>query len=62
MTQELRDRLDEGEEVNWAEISVFVTAALLKDLLRYDDDDDDNDDCFRLSKHFENEWSRRDPK
>ena len=44
MTQELRDRLDEGEEVNWAEISVFVTAALLKDLLRYDDDDNDDDD------------------
>lgn len=34
MMKELRDRLDEGEEVNWSEISVFVTAALLKDLLR----------------------------
>ena len=34
MMKELRDRLDEGEEVNWTEISVFVTAALLKDLLR----------------------------
>ena len=34
MMKELRDRLDEGEEVNWSEISVFVTAALLKDFLR----------------------------
>ena len=25
------------------------------------DDDDDNDNCFRLSKHFENDWSKRDP-
>ena len=24
-------------------------------------DDDDDDDCFRLSKHFENDWSQRDP-
>ena len=34
MMKELRDRLDEGEDVNWSEISVFVTAALLKDFLR----------------------------
>ena len=29
-----------------------------------DDDNDDNDDddnCFRLSIHFENDWSQRDP-
>ena len=26
-----------------------------------DDDDNDDDDCFRLSIHFENDWSRRDP-
>ena len=32
--RDLRDKLDEGEEVDWSEISVFVTAALLKDLLR----------------------------
>ena len=25
------------------------------------DDDDDNDNYFRLSKHFENDWSERDP-
>jgi hypothetical protein len=34
MMRDLRERLDEGEEVDWAEISVFVTAALMKDLLR----------------------------
>merc|ERR1712223_1170410 len=34
MMRDLRERLDEGEEVDWTEISVFVTAALLKDLLR----------------------------
>ena len=33
--RDLRDKLDEGEAVDWAEISVFVTAALVKDLLRY---------------------------
>ena len=26
-----------------------------------DDDDDDDDDCFRLSIHFENDWSKSDP-
>ena len=26
-----------------------------------DDDNDDDDDCFRLSKHFKNDWSQRDP-
>ena len=25
-----------------------------------DDDDDYDDDCFRLSIHFENDWSQRD--
>ena len=32
--RDLRDKLDEGEEVDWSEISVFVTAALVKDFLR----------------------------
>ena len=32
--RDLRDKLDEGEEVDWADISVFVTAALVKDFLR----------------------------
>ena len=32
--RDLRDKLDEGETVDWSEISVFVTAALVKDLLR----------------------------
>ena len=32
--RDLRDKLDEGESVDWTEISVFVTAALVKDLLR----------------------------
>ena len=26
-----------------------------------DDDEGDDDDCFRFSKHFENDWSERDP-
>ena len=26
-----------------------------------DNDDDDDDDCFRLSIHFENDWSQRVP-
>ena len=34
MMRDLRERLDDGEHVDWSEISVFVTAALLKDLLR----------------------------
>ena len=34
MMRDLRERLDEGENIDWGEISVFVTAALLKDLLR----------------------------
>ena len=25
-----------------------------------DDDEGDDDDCFRFSKHFENDWSKRD--
>ena len=33
--RDLRDKLDEGEDVDWSEISVFVTAALVKDLLRH---------------------------
>ena len=32
--RELRNKLDEGEEVDLNECSVFVTAALLKDFLR----------------------------
>ena len=32
--RDIRDKLDLGEQVDWSEISVFVTAALLKDLLR----------------------------
>ena len=32
--RDVRDKLDEGEDVDWSEISVFVTAALVKDLLR----------------------------
>lgn len=32
--RDLRDKLDDGETVDWSEISVFVTAALVKDLLR----------------------------
>ena len=34
LMRELRDKIDLGEEIDWEEISVFVTAALLKDLLR----------------------------
>ena len=26
-----------------------------------DDDNDDDDDCFRLNKHYENDWSQRNP-
>merc|ERR1719347_1131076 len=32
--RDLRDKLDDGESVDWTQISVFVIAALLKDLLR----------------------------
>ena len=32
--RELRNKLDEGEEVDFKECSVFVTAALIKDFLR----------------------------
>ena len=32
--RDLRDKLDDGESVDWSEISVFVIAVLLKDLLR----------------------------
>jgi len=32
--RDLREKLDQGEDVLWEEISVFVTAALLKDFLR----------------------------
>ena len=46
MMRDLRERLDEGEEVDWTEISVFVTAALLKDLLR------SLPDCMLLSEDY----------
>merc|ERR1719228_1369350 len=46
MMRDLRERLDDGEEVDWGEISVFVTAALLKDLLR------SLPDCMLLSEDY----------
>lgn len=34
LVRELRDKLDNGEEVAWEHVPVLVTAALLKDFLR----------------------------
>ena len=47
--RELRERLDNAEDVDFAECSVFVAAALLKDLLR------SLPDCLLMCGHYA-EW------
>ena len=56
----IEDLLALGSIFNFNEqFFVIISECAQYCLLVYDDD---NDDCFRLSKHFENDWSQMDPK